>query len=109
MCQITGFVPPDTFAAAPADGSMSAPDPQRAACDAMAERLAGDGGPGEEVRVLGPAPAPLARIKRRYRWHLLATAPGHEALLAALRRAGEGLRLRRGVQLVVDVDPVSLL
>jgi len=89
----------------------SAEDEQeaRAACDAMAERLAGgDDGPGA-VRVLGPAPAPLARIKRRYRWHLLATAPGHEALLAALRRAGEGLRPRRGVQLVVDVDPVSLL
>jgi len=62
---------------------------------------------GDIVRVLGPAEAPIARIKDRYRCHALVKAPDSATLhraLAPLDRAGA-----RGVTLIVDVDPVSLL
>lgn len=62
---------------------------------------------GTLVRVLGPAEAPIPRIKDRYRWHALVKAPDaatlHQAL-SVLDRAGAG-----GVNLIIDVDPVSLL
>jgi len=64
-----------------------------------------------EAEVLGPAPAPLARIKGRWRWHLLlrSTAPG--SLGAVLRYGARRAPHARGgaVRLVMDRDPVSLL
>jgi primosomal protein N' (replication factor Y) len=80
-------------------------EPAKALCEALAERLTGTAG----LRVLGPAPAPLARLKGRYRWHLLASAANHDTLLPGLRAACDGLRAPRGVQVTVDVDPVSLM
>ena len=63
------------------------------------------------VRVLGPATAPLARIKRIYRFHLVLKAEKRAALARALRMAlahaeQVGIPLRN---LVVDVDAVSLM
>jgi primosomal protein N' (replication factor Y) len=63
------------------------------------------------VELLGPAPAPLARLKGRWRWHLVLRS-AHRSLLGrvaryAARRAPHG---RGGaVRLVVDRDPVTLL
>jgi primosomal protein N' (replication factor Y) len=63
------------------------------------------------VEVVGPAPAPLARIKDRWRWHVVLRSTDRAALGAlaryAARRAPVG---PRGViRLVVDRDPVALL
>jgi primosomal protein N' (replication factor Y) len=62
---------------------------------------------GKAVSVVGPAEAPIRRINNRFRWHALIKAPDPESLREALR----GLDRRRlaGVELTVDVDPVSLL
>ncbi|MCB2186846.1 MAG: primosomal protein N' [Deltaproteobacteria bacterium] len=61
------------------------------------------------ARVLGPAPAPLARAAGRWRFLLLIKAPdaptAGRLLRLGLHRAG---RLPQGVSLAVDVDPVSL-
>ena len=62
---------------------------------------------GSTVRVLGPAEAPIARIKNRARWHALVKAPDSAALHNALSAVRRGKV--KGVQLIVDVDPVSLL
>ncbi|MDH3456098.1 MAG: primosomal protein N' [Gemmatimonadota bacterium] len=63
------------------------------------------------IDVIGPAPAPLARIQRRWRWHLLLR--GHDAAqlgqvmrYAAQRAPHTG---RGPVRVVFDRDPVSLL
>jgi len=64
-------------------------------------------GRGKGVSVLGPAPAPIPRIKDRARWHALVKAPDAGSLHAAL--AGLDRRRAEGVELTVDVDPVSLL
>jgi primosomal protein N' (replication factor Y) len=63
------------------------------------------------VRVLGPATAPLARIKRIYRFHLVLKAEKRAALARALRMAlahAESVGIPRR-NLIVDVDAVSLM
>jgi primosomal protein N' (replication factor Y) len=60
------------------------------------------------VDVLGPASSPLARLRGKFRWQLLLRAKEHGALLR-LARALVGGHKEPGVELVADVDPVSLL
>lgn len=67
--------------------------------------------PHEGVRVLGPATAPLAKIKRIYRFHLVLKANARQALAQTLRAAlshADALGIPRR-NLIVDVDAVSLL
>ncbi len=67
--------------------------------------------PSEHVRVLGPASAPLSRIKRIYRFHLLLKAENRQALARALRAGlaqAEVLGIPRR-SLVIDVDAVNLM
>ncbi|MEL6939592.1 MAG: primosomal protein N' [Cyanobacteria bacterium J06598_1] len=53
--------------------------------------------------VLGPVPAPIFRVARRYRWHiLLKLRPG--APIPKLSR----LRAPKGISLTIDVDPLNL-
>ncbi|HXI21186.1 MAG TPA: primosomal protein N', partial [Gemmatimonadales bacterium] len=61
-----------------------------------------------EVDVLGPAPAALARIKGRWRWHVVLRGEG-EALGRIVRYATEHLPQPAGTRVVIDRDPVSLL
>ncbi len=62
------------------------------------------------VRVLGPAPAGLAKLKGRFRWQLLIKSYGRPALLAAL---GQVRRLwspppKAKIDLTLDIDPANL-
>ncbi len=63
------------------------------------------------IRVLGPAAAPLTRLKRDYRYHFLLKSPSREKLNALLRSmlayAGEQKIPRN--HLIVDVDAVWLM
>ena len=61
----------------------------------------------KSVSVVGPAEAPIRRINNLFRWHALIKAPDPESLRDALR--GVDRRRVEGVELTVDVDPVSLL
>jgi len=63
------------------------------------------------VRVLGPATAPLAKVKRIYRFHLVLKAEKRQALQKTLRAAlahAEKAGIPRR-NLIVDVDAVSLM
>jgi primosomal protein N' (replication factor Y) len=64
---------------------------------------------GLPLTVLGPAPCTLARIKDRWRWHVVLKGPPEEVgrfvRYAAPRWREDG----RGVRVVIDRDPVSLL
>jgi primosomal protein N' (replication factor Y) (superfamily II helicase) len=65
----------------------------------------------ESVRVLGPASAPIMRIKRIYRFHILLKATQRQALARTLRAAlshAEEVGIPRR-NLVIDVDAVSLM
>jgi primosomal protein N' (replication factor Y) len=65
----------------------------------------------EGVRILGPAAAPNARLKRIYRYHLVLKADRRETLSRALRSLLEAVDReqipRRAV--LVDVDPMHLM
>ena len=63
------------------------------------------------VRVLGPAAAPISRIKRIYRFHLVLKSGQRQALaktLRAARREADRLGIPRR-NLIFDVDAVSLM
>jgi primosomal protein N' (replication factor Y) len=60
------------------------------------------------LSVLGPAPCPLARIKDRWRWHVLLKGP-QESLGRLVRYAAGRITASGDVRLVIDRDPVSLL
>jgi len=61
-----------------------------------------------DVEILGPAKAPLARLRNRYRYRFLVRSRTRiavrQALLAVARAASH-----RGVRVSIDVDPMSLL
>jgi primosomal protein N' (replication factor Y) len=63
------------------------------------------------IRVLGPAAAPITRLKRDYRYHFLLKSASREKLNALLRSmlayAGEQKIPRSN--LIVDVDAVWLM
>ena len=63
------------------------------------------------VRVLGPAVAPLARLKTEYRYHFVLKSTSRGKLNAALRAmlAHAAAQKIPRTNLVVDVDALSLL
>jgi primosomal protein N' (replication factor Y) len=65
----------------------------------------------ESVRILGPAPAPIPRIKRIYRYHLLLKSERRDALSALLRSMLAHIEAagipRRNV--TIDVDALHLM
>jgi primosomal protein N' (replication factor Y) len=62
------------------------------------------------VLVQGPAPAPIARLRNRWRFRLMLRASRRDALRAVLAsiEAATGT-LDRAVRAAIDVDPVALL
>ena len=63
-----------------------------------------------DVRVVGPAAAPLARLRGRYRFQILMRARERRPLrtsLLALMPARD--RLAGPVRIVIDVDPVQMM
>jgi len=66
----------------------------------------------DTLRVLGPAPAPIERIKRRYRWQVMVKATAlrdMRAALAMMRAETTPDAERVGVRIALDIDPVDML
>jgi primosomal protein N' (replication factor Y) len=83
---------------------------ERPAAESFARRLAAASPRVEEIRVLGPAEAPLAVVRGRYRFRLLVKAPRHFDLSAYLRGWLAAAPKPKGtIRLEVDVDPQSFL
>ncbi len=73
--------------------------------------LSGVDGTGQGIKVLGPNPAPLARIKGRYRIQFLLKADSRARLNGLLRALLVDCD-RRGIpprSVMIDVDPVNLM
>ena len=60
------------------------------------------------VEILGPATAPIEKLRNRYRWQLLLRGRQSAALLELAKHARE-LLPARSVRLHIDVDPYSML
>ncbi len=64
------------------------------------------------LSLLGPAPAPLSKIKNRFRWHVVLKVSDAQSVSKFLRENFRALDLRRlgdDIKVVVDVDPVWML
>jgi primosomal protein N' (replication factor Y) len=82
----------------------------RPTAEGFARRLAGSAPRDEHVQVLGPAEAPLAVIKGRYRFRLLLKSARGFDLSAYLRHwLASGPKTKGNLKLEVDVDPQSFL
>jgi primosomal protein N' (replication factor Y) len=80
-----------------------------AAVESAARRLAGSAPVIDAVRVLGPAPAPLAILRGRHRRRLLAHSSKSFALSGYVREWLESIALPSAVRVQVDIDPQSFL
>ena len=63
----------------------------------------------KDVLVSGPAPAPLARIKGKYRYQILLRARSASAMNLPVKTVVREFKLPRGVSVAVDMDALSLL
>jgi primosomal protein N' (replication factor Y) len=77
--------------------------------DAAASALGRAGPNNNDMRVLGPAPAPLAMLRGRHRRRLLLKATRNTDMQKTLRQWLSRVRWPNGVRVQVDVDPYSFL
>ena len=63
---------------------------------------------GKAVTVLGPAPAPVTKLKNDYRYHLQLSAERFEEIQAVWRDVENGIPTHKDVQFVIDVDPMNM-
>lgn len=84
---------------------------------AVVEEEGKQGPPGQDggqaaalnrVRILGPAPAPVAKQRANYRYHLQLSAESSETLRDLWRTARKGFPSSGDIEFVVDVDPLNM-
>src|SRR5712692_6908565 len=63
----------------------------------------------QQIEILGPAPAPIEKLRNRYRWQLLVKGKQTSSLLEFARQAREILPQSRSLRLHIDVDPYNML
>jgi len=63
----------------------------------------------EDVTILGPAPAPMALLRGRYRYRLLLNARRSAELQRVIRDWLDALSFPPGVRVGVDIDPYSFV
>ncbi len=59
--------------------------------------------------ILGPAPAPIERLKGRYRWHILLRGDNAKNLHKLIRNLINNASELKGCKIEIDVDPVSMM
>jgi len=81
-------------------------------CERIARALRNaivNAGEDHEAQVLGPVACPLARIRNRYRWHLMLRSSTRPALVALLSAALAELSASERAGLTIDIDPTTML
>lgn len=63
----------------------------------------------ETIRVLGPAPAPLFKLRHQYRFRLLVKAPKDQNIQRYITQWLASVRAVSGVRVQVDIDPYSFM
>lgn len=101
----TGMLPPYGRLAAII---VSARDKELA--ERCAREVAGLAPPSDKISVLGPAEAPVAIVRGRYRWRILVKAPRDLDIQGYLRAWSEALPAFKGdVRVTLDIDPYNFL
>ncbi|HEY6334469.1 MAG TPA: primosomal protein N', partial [Alphaproteobacteria bacterium] len=83
--------------------------PYEDAVDRVSRILGRQAPRGEGIEVLGPAPAPLALLRGRFRRRLLLKTSRSVNIQAYLRRWLDAVEVPSSVRVQVDVDPYSFL
>jgi primosomal protein N' (replication factor Y) len=102
-----GYPPSGRLIAIRVDGPS--PHHVQALADELGARALTLGAAARGVSVMGPAEAPLARLRGRSRWHVWLRSPDRHALRAFVRALVKDAIVEHGLRLTVDVDPVSAL
>lgn len=63
----------------------------------------------EKIEILGPAPAPITKLRGRYRWQILLKGKSGMPLLEFAGQARAILPRSRSARLYIDVDPYNML
>ncbi|HET8563215.1 MAG TPA: primosomal protein N', partial [Candidatus Binatia bacterium] len=63
----------------------------------------------ENIQTLGPAPAPIQKLRNRYRWQVLLKGKNIALLLELANQAREIIPQLHRTRLHIDVDPVNML
>ena len=84
------------------------------AAQALAEELAGRlraraDAASPAPRILGPAPAPMARLRGSFRYQIQMQSTDGELLRSIVRTATADLKLPDGAGWIVDVDPIDMM
>ncbi len=79
----------------------------RALAEDIGQRLRGNS--GESVRVLGPAPAPMIKLRGQYRFQVQLQSVDGELLRTVVRTAMADLKPPEGLVWTVDVDPWDMM
>jgi len=76
---------------------------------ALANYLASIAPQDQKLRILGPAPAPFAMLRGRYRHRLMVQAPRNINLSLCIRQWLAPVKVPRTLRIMVDIDPYSFL
>ena len=88
---------------------LSAPEHAQARDLAAMLARAVPGAGDSDIRVLGPAPAPIAVVRGRHRFRFLVSSRSGRALQPYVRQWLKDVKLPAAARLVIDVDPHSFL
>ena len=67
---------------------------------------------GKEIQILGPAEAPIAKLRGKYRWQILIKSKSPyltQRLLRVAKKSSASALKTKGVQLILDVDPYQMM
>ncbi len=63
----------------------------------------------DQISILGPIDAPIARMQNSYRYHLILKADSVKIVSSAVIFLKDNLKLGSTIKQVIDIDPYSLM
>ena len=67
------------------------------------------GGKAGGIELLGPAPAPIEKIRNLWRWHLVLKGKNSKNIRQTASNIYDALKDIKDVKIDIDVDPINLL
>ena len=62
-----------------------------------------------EVRIMGPVSAPIEKVRRHWRFHLLGKSVAVNKLQAFMAAVKQGIQVRKEIRVVFDIDPQDMM
>lgn len=94
---------------------LSSKDRQKVekAAESITNRLRSLFSKEEQIKIMGPSPAPLSKLRGRYRWQILCKFPTKELMEANLihiHMISKEMSIKgRDIRIIIDVDPYNML